>query len=364
MRSVEKICGTLISGGRVRDDAVVTVTDGRIAQVVTGPAGCGGQAFLMPGFVDQHSHGGGGADVAQDAARVAAFHLRHGTTSLIASLVTAPPDVLRGQVQQLGPLVADDVIGGVHLEGPWLSPEQCGAHDVTQLRSPDPRELAPLLVPATVRMVTFAPELPGALAAIRDTSAAGVVAAIGHTGCDYTTAVAAIEAGARVATHLFNRMPHLGKRHPGPVLALLEDPRVRLELVADGVHVDPHLVRYVVRNAGAGRVCTVTDAMSAAGMPDGDYRLGPLPVRVQDAVARLPDGALAGSTLTLDVALRNLVAAGVPLVDAVTTLTRTPAQAMGLADRGVIEPGRRADVLQFGPDLTLQRVMRSGTWVL
>ena len=325
-------------------------------------AGTDGTGYIVPGFVDQHCHGGGGFDMASDVKAAARFHLSHGTTSLVASLVTADRPTLLNQVESL---VGESAIAGVHLEGPWLSAHQCGAHDATQLRAPDRGEIAALLDTGILSMVTFAPELPGALDAIAQVVESGVVAAIGHTDCDYDTAVAAIAAGATVATHLFNRMPHLGKRRPGPVLALLEHSDVTLELIADGVHVDPHLLRYVIAVAGADRVAAVTDAMAAAGAGDGDYRLGELEVTVRDGVARLADsGALAGSTLTCDAALRNLVAAGVALPDAVTTLTSTPAPAMGLTDRGVLAPGYRADLVVLDEDLSVTRVMRAGHWVV
>lgn len=339
----------------------MTVQGDRIVEVAA--ASDPGEGFLVPGFIDQHCHGGGGYDVATHAGQAADFHLRHGTTTMVASLVTASAPVLKEQVAALVPLVEQGVIGGIHLEGPWLSPQQCGAHDASLLRNPDAAELGELLASGGVRMVTFAPELPGALAAIRQTVEAGAVAAVGHTACDYDTAVSAIEAGATVATHLFNRMPHLGKRHPGPVLAFLEDPRVVVELIADGIHVDPHLLRYVV--AVTGRASVVTDAMAAAGMGDGDYRLGELPVQVRDGQARLAaGGALAGSTLTMDHALRTLVTAGVALSDAVASLTSTPARAMGFSDRGVIAAGHRADLVLLDDDLQVTRVMRSGSWLV
>ena len=355
---MEYLAGAVISGGQSRM-ARVGIDGDRIASVAAGTTGAG---YIIPGFVDQHCHGGGGFDVATDARAAAQFHLARGTTTMVASLVTADRRTLGKQIESL---IGESAVAGVHLEGPWLSPDQCGAHDVNQLRSPDPAEIADLLGSGIVRMVTFAPELPGALDAITQVVEAGVAAAIGHTDCDYDTAVAAIDAGASVATHLFNRMPHLGKRAPGPVLALLEDPRVTLELIADGVHLDPHLLRYVIAAAGPDRVATVTDAMAAAGAGDGGYRIGDLAVTVRDGVARLADnGALAGSTLTCDAALRNLVAAGVPLPDAVTTLTSTPAVAMGLTDRGVVEPGFRADLVMLDEDLSVTRVMRAGHWIL
>ena len=233
---------------------------------------------LVPGFVDVHVHGGAGAafpggDV-EDALRAVAFHRAHGTTTTLASLVTAAPEELRRAVDALAELVVDGEIAGVHLEGPWLAASRCGAHDPAQLRDPDPGELDELLVTGVVAMVTLAPERVGALDAVRRVVGAGAVAAVGHTDADFALTRAAIAAGARHATHLFNAMAPLHHREPGPVVALLDDDRVTVELVTDGLHVHPALWEHVVRAAGAHRVAAVTDAMAAAGMPDGAYRLG------------------------------------------------------------------------------------------
>ena len=323
---------------------------------------------VVPGFVDMHCHGGGTFDMTVTPAESADFHLQHGTTTILGSLVTASAEQLLAQIRMLRGLAADGVIAGIHLEGPWLSAHQCGAHDEDLLRPPTPDEIAALVRTGegTIRMATLAPELPGAIEAIALLTDAGVVAAVGHTDCDYDTAVAAIDAGATVATHLFNRMPHLGKRHPGPVLALLEAPEVTLELIPDGVHVDTNLMRFVVNTVGPERIAGVTDAMAAAGAGDGHYTLGELDVDVVDGVARLSDdGALAGSTLTMDSALRTLVAdCGLGLVEVSRMLSGTPAQAMGFSDRGAIERGMRADLVVLTPDLDVVAVMRTGEWVV
>lgn len=328
-------------------------------------------AWVLPGFVDQHCHGGGTGDFFSvqpgDAQRGAATHARRGTTSLIASLVTATTEDLLAQLQVLAPLVADGTFAGVHLEGPWISSLQCGAHDITLLRAPDLAELQQLVAAAgdIIRMVTIAPELPGAMAAIRFFSDHGIVSAVGHTNADYATTRQAIEAGATVATHLLNRMPALDKREPGPVLALVEDPRVTIELIADGVHIHPAVVHHYANVVGAGRVAIVTDAMGAAGAPDGEYVIGKLAVHVRDGVARLDEnGALAGSTLTMDRALQVLTrTVGMDIVTASTMLSATPAKAMGLADRGVLAVGKRADLVVLDRDLNVARVMRQGNWL-
>jgi N-acetylglucosamine-6-phosphate deacetylase len=326
---------------------------------------------IAPGFVDQHCHGGGGVHFTDgpDQARLAAdLHASHGTTSVVASLVSAPPRLLLDQVRMLAPLVRDGVLAGLHLEGPWISHHHHGAHDVSVLRDPDPDEISTLIDAAggALRMVTLAPELPGALAAITQFRQAGIVVAIGHTHADDQRTHQAIGAGASVATHLFNAMPGLKHREPGPVGALLSDRRVTVELIADGVHVHPDVLAISHAASGPDRVALVTDAMGAAGAADGDYRLGSLDVVVSAGQARVRDtGALAGSTLTLDRALQNAVTtAGWTVDDAITCLTRTPARVLRLADRGALAPGRRADLVALDGDLTVRAVLRSGQWVV
>ena len=215
-------------------------------------------------------------------------------------------------------------------------------------------------------MVTIAPELDGGLAAIRQLVAAGIVVAIGHTDATWATTRAAIDAGATVATHLFNAMPALQHREPGPVGALLRDPRVTVELIADTVHLHPDVLALALSSAGADRVALVTDAMAAAGEQDGHFRLGSLDVDVVDGIARIAGGgALAGSTLTMDRALRHCVFdAGWTLDDTVRTMSATPARALGLSDRGLLAPGRRADIVMLDDDLCVRGVMLAGEWVV
>lgn len=264
-------------------------------------------AIVVPGFVDMHVHGGGGASFADgnaaDIARAAEFHLRHGTTTTLASLVTAGPAELLSAVGALAEATRDGVVAGIHLEGPWLSPARCGAHDHTRMRAPDPAEIESVLAAAdgAVRMVTLAPELPGSDAAIRRFRDAEVVVAVGHTDATYTQTRHAIDLGATVGTHLFNAMPPLDHRAPGPVLALLCDPRVTVEIIADGVHVHPAVVHAVIEAVGPDRVAVVTDAIAAAGCGDGAFRLGTMPIEVESSVARVAGAStLAGSTTTMD----------------------------------------------------------------
>lgn len=374
MRTVLR-AGRLVTTDDVIDNAVITIEAGRIAAIGRGALEDHGHdvrgAFVMAGFVDQHCHGGGGGDfLSTDVTAIrqaAATHLAHGSTTVIASLVSATTPVLCEQLSRLRPLVTDGTLAGVHLEGPWLSPHQSGAHDRSALRAPQPAEIELLLSVAgeQIRMVTLAPELPQAVPAIQRLTEAGIVVAVGHTAADLATTRAAIEAGATVATHLFNCMPPLHKRTPGPVLGLMDDPRVVCELIVDGVHVHPEVVRFVVEHCGPDRVAAVTDAMAGAGLGSGCFTLGHQEVIVADGQARLrADHRLAGSVLTMDQALRNLVfEVGQSLPAASRMLSATPAAAMGLTDRGVLEVGKRADLVVLGDDLRVEAVMCDGRWV-
>jgi N-acetylglucosamine-6-phosphate deacetylase len=324
---------------------------------------------VVPGFVDTHAHGGGGASFdggdAAAVARAVASHRSHGTTTMLGSLVTDTPDGLATSACRLADLVEEGLLAGIHLEGPWLSEKRAGAHDPSLLSMPS-AALVDRLVEAGrghVRMVTVAPELPGGLDAIRRLTAAGVVAAIGHTEATYDEARAALDAGAAVGTHLFNAMRGLHHREPGPVAALLEHPDVYVELIADGVHVHPAMLGLAAA-AKPHLTVLVTDAMAAAAAADGDYRLGRLDVTVRDGVARLTSGAIAGSTATMASALRFAVRrAGLSLEDAVRAATATPARLHGLARVGQLRPGYDADLVVLDEELAVRRVMRRGEWV-
>lgn len=359
----------LLTPGRVIDGGWVALADGLITEVghsdppesATRLAGT-----LAPGFVDMHCHGGAGSafesgDPVQVTA-AAALHAHHGTTTLIASLVSADRPDLERQIRSLVPLCQDGVLAGVHLEGPWLSERYKGAHDPTALRDPSVAELDDLLRAGDgwVRMVTFAPERSGALSTIRACVAQGVVAAIGHTDAGYREVAAAIDAGASVATHLFNAMRPVHHRNGGPVTALTEAAGVTVELIADGVHLSAPVLGFARRGA-EDRVALVTDAMAAAGCGDGRYELGSLDVEVHDGVARLAEGgAIAGSTLTMDAAVRYYArAAGAGDVAAVTAATATPARALGLST-GRIAPGTPADLVLLDDALAVTAVWRRG----
>jgi N-acetylglucosamine-6-phosphate deacetylase len=327
---------------------------------------------VVPGYVDIHVHGGGGASYSSgngDKARtVAQFHRAHGTTTSLASLVSASMEDLVRQVTALVPLAEDGTVAGIHLEGPYISPARRGAHNPAVLRDPSLDEFDRLLDAShgTIRMITLAPELPGALPFIEKAAARGVVAAIGHTDATYAQTRDGIAAGARVGTHLFNAMRGLHHREPGPIPALMDEPHVIVELINDGVHVHEAVARLVANGVGHDRLALVTDAMAATGIGDGVYRLGSMTVRVENGVARLTEGgAIAGSTLTMDAALRRFVdSVGMPLATAARAAATTPSRALGLeAQTGAIAQGLRADLVVLNADLTVARVMQAGRWV-
>lgn len=329
-----------------------------------------GDATIAPGFVDAHVHGGGGASFdggARETAETAArTHLENGTTSIVASLVTDEISAMCDSVAGLATLAEEGTLAGIHLEGPWLSPEHPGAHAQQHLIEPNADDLGALLSAGRnrVRMVTLAPELPGGLEAIRALTEAGVVAAIGHTDASYDVARDALDHGATVGTHLFNAMRSLHHREPGPVAALLEHPDAVVELIADGTHVHPATLR-LAAVAKPHQFMLVTDAMSAACMHDGDYVLGSLDVEVRDGVARLTQGgAIAGSTLTMAQAVQYAVGVvGLPLADVVRAASTTPAATLGLDRVGALLPGNSADLVVLDASLGVQRVMRRGEWV-
>ncbi|MFJ8505828.1 N-acetylglucosamine-6-phosphate deacetylase [Streptomyces avermitilis] len=329
--------------------------------------------WLVPGFVDLHNHGGGGASftsgTAEEVLRGVHTHRLHGTTTVVASTVTGEMDVLAQRAGLLAELAEQGDIAGIHFEGPFISPCRKGAHSEELLRDPDPAEVRKLIDAARGRakMVTLATELPGGIDSVRLLAEHGVIAAIGHTDATYEQTVRAIDAGATVATHLFNAMPALGHRTPGPIAALLEDERITVELINDGTHLHPAALQLAFHHAGAGRVAFITDAMDAAGFGDGRYLLGPLEVEVSEGVARLVEGgSIAGSTLTLDRALQRAVTVdGLPVEDAVAALSANPARLLGVYDRvGSLEPGKDADLVVLDAEFTLKGVMRKGEWVV
>jgi N-acetylglucosamine-6-phosphate deacetylase len=375
---------SLVLPGGIVEQGWLLVEDGRI----TGVAAASGEPepvhgpetavhdlagrHVVPGFVDMHVHGGGGATFTtgdpEQAVIAARFHLGHGTTTMVASTVTAELADIEHHIGELSGLVQDGLLVGLHLEGPFISKDRCGAHDPTLLRTPEPAALRRLLRAGhgTVRMITVAPELEHGMDAVRLLTEEGVIAAVGHTDATYAQTRKAIDLGAPVGTHVFNAMRPVHHREPGPVTALLEQDQVIAEVVNDGLHVHPSVVSLMFAAAGAHRIALITDAIVAAGVGDGEYSLGSLTVQVRAGEARLTDGdSLAGSTLTMDNALRNAVRlAGVSLVDAAVSASLTPARALGLAERiGSLEAGKQADLVVLDEDLRVASVMRTGEWI-
>ena len=370
---------TILTGARivtpdgVLDEGWLEIEDGRIVSVRSDPAPDGatdlGGGWLLPGFVDVHVHGGGGHDVTQSPeamAGAADFHLRRGTTRMLVSLMAAPVDVLCEQLEWVHSLTGSGRIIGAHLEGPFLSAARCGAQNHEHLLDPDPLVLAKLLDAArgSLRTMTIAPELPGALELIRDVVNAGVLAAVGHTAATYAQATSGFAAGASLATHLFNAMGPLSHREPGAAVAAL-DADVVVEMINDGVHVHDALTRLVARGR-PDRIVLITDAVSAAGAGPGRYTLGDREIELQDGAVRLAGTArLAGSVLTMDEAVRRYIREiGMPVEHAALAAATTPARLLGLGDRcGAIADGLDADLVHLDDDFTLTRVMSHGSWL-
>ena len=332
---------------------------------------------VIPGFVDVHIHGAGGHDVMEADARaldrITSTVARHGTTSIVATTVTAPVDDTCRSLQGIARYIREhenvepDHLAAeilcIHLEGPFISKSRRGVHPPDSLARPSVETFGRFLEAADglVKIVTVAPELPGALELIAAAVAAKVVAAIGHTDADYDHARAAIQAGARHAVHVYNAMRPFEHRDPGVVGAILTDPEVTAEVIADLVHVAGPAIQVLIGTKGFDTVLLVSDGIAATGMADGKYRLGNFEVSVKDGVARNHEGKLAGSTLTLDRALRNIVAIGVPLQDAVRMATVLPARRIGLAGKkGIIAVGADADLVALTPDLRVAAVMTRG----
>ncbi|MFZ3596068.1 N-acetylglucosamine-6-phosphate deacetylase [Streptomyces sp. BH104] len=359
-----------------------TVTDGRVIVDGTKIAGAepdGAETvdltghWVVPGFVDMHNHGGGGASFTSGAIdevlKGVRTHQQHGTTTIVPSLVTSDMDFLVQRAGLLSELAEHGEIAGIHFEGPFISPCRKGAHDETLLRDPDPAEVRKLIDAARgqAKMVTLATELPGGVDSVRLLAEHGVIAAIGHTDATYEQTVAAIDAGATVATHLFNAMPQLGHRDPGPIAALLEDDRITVELINDGTHLHPAALELAFHHKGAEKVAFITDAMDAAGFGDGRYMLGPLEVEVKDSVARLVEGgSIAGSTLTLDLAFKRAVTIDkLPVEDVVRAISANPARLLGLYDKvGSLEPGKDADLVVLDAQFEVKGVLRKGEWLI
>jgi len=365
-------------------DALILVEDGQIRAI--GPRSGmelppGAQEMdargltAAPGFVDVHIHGAAGRDAMEATpealAGMAACIGRHGTTSFVATTVSAPVErtqrsleglagAIRGQ--SASPRAAAECLG-VHLEGPFLSAARRGVHPAEHLIAPSPATLAKFLTAAEgfARILTLAPELAGAAETITAARAAGLVVAMGHTDATYSDAVRAIELGARHAAHVFNAMRPFSHRETGVIGAVLTDPRVTAEVIADGVHVDDPALRLLLAAKSAEQVLLVSDGTAATEMPDGEYQLGSIEVTVSGGVCRNREGRIAGSTLTLDRAVRRMVALGVPLAAAVQMAGFNPARLLGIESRkGRLAAGAEADIVLLDEGVNVSRVFARG----
>ena len=367
-----------LRGRLVLDDRVVpgriVVRDGRIAAVeLDGVEGADDEPILAPGYVDVHVHGwaghsamGGVADLDGMSRRLAA----QGVTSFLPTAVTAPLSELGAFAERVRRWLPEAPADGAeplgfNLEGPFLAGSRRGAHNADHLRVPSDApaaELEPLL--EALRVITIAPELPGALDLIGRLAAAGVAVSVGHSAATFEEARAGYAAGARTTTHLFNAMSGIDHRAPGVALAALLADDVYVELIADGIHVAPSVWPLVTRVKPRDRLLLVSDALPISGMGDGRGRIGGLDVEVRgDRATLVGTDTLAGSVIALDTSLRNLVRSGVPLPDASAAASRNPLALLGITERGRIAAGQRADLVELDPELRVRRVMRAGAWI-
>ncbi|WP_051214835.1 N-acetylglucosamine-6-phosphate deacetylase [Granulicoccus phenolivorans] len=361
------VAGAITPEGAV-SPARIRIRDGRIAGVdeYAGPTA---PLWAVPGFIDTHTHGALGTDFnsadADGVRRILQWQRSHGTTTVLASLLTAPIPQLVRQLELLTGFAEAGEIAGIHLEGPFLSAAKCGAHPAEHLRTPDAATMATLLEAGHghIAMVTLAPELPGAWALIDQLLEAGVQVAFGHSAADAATTARAIAAGVSIATHLFNAMEPIHHRVPGPIPQLLGDPRVAVELICDGIHVAQEVIQLTIDAAGVDRVMLVSDTMAAAGCGDGEYALGDRPVVVREGRATDPAGRLAGSTSAADAAFAELVREGCTLAEAAAMASTTPARVHGFTDIGELRRGTWADLVLVDGVGAAARVMRRGTWL-
>jgi N-acetylglucosamine-6-phosphate deacetylase len=369
--------GSLLVDGRLVEGALA-IRGGVIDRVVLGEAAdrearrgdpdVVEASIVAPGFLDLQVNGGFGADVGREGAAAVETLCRHlpatGVTAFLPTIISSPADVYRtaaAMAPVLGRARPGEAIAlGLHLEGPLLSPARAGAHPRAAIESA--ASAAPaidaLVEAGLVRLVTLAPERPGAIARCRELVGRGVAVSLGHTDATFEQMVGGIDAGAVLVTHLFNAMSPLHHRSPGAVGAALTDRRVTVGLIADGVHCHAAALRLALAARGAAGIALVTDAIAAMGMPPGTYALGPVEVRVADGACRLADGTLAGSIATLDHAVRVMVAASATPAEALTMASTVPARVLGLSDRGELAPGRIADLVLLDEALRVE-----ATWI-
>ncbi|MCS7055624.1 MAG: N-acetylglucosamine-6-phosphate deacetylase [Thermoflexales bacterium] len=372
-------CGTLVLHDRIERHRRLLIERGVIRAVAAHldpPADAAvidaREHIVLPGFIDIHVHGAMGADVmdaAPDALQVMArFFAAHGVTGFLPTTVTASREDIAAALESVRQAMGEPLapgaarILGAHVEGPFINPRQSGAQPVEFMRAAQPDEYRPWLESGTVRLITVAPEVDGALSLIRDAQRLGVAVAIGHTDATYDQAQAAFAAGANQATHTFNAMRGLHHREPGALGAVMSNDAVYAQLICDGIHVHPAAVNVLYRCKGADRLVLITDAVEATGLGDGAFNLGTQRIFVKQGVARLESGALAGATLTMDAAFRNIIAVtGCSLVEASRMCSASPARAIGLGDRkGRIAPGYDADIVILDAELRVVRTIVGG----
>ncbi|MEO8469313.1 MAG: N-acetylglucosamine-6-phosphate deacetylase [Chloroflexota bacterium] len=368
------VLGEAVLAGRLRieDDRISAVDlDDAPEPAAAHARAVGALPFITPGLVDVHVHGWGGHDAmgsTYDLDGMARALLRRGVTSFLPTAVTAPLADLRAfadRVRGWIPRAPDDgaMPLGFNLEGPFLAPARRGAHNPDHVAIPEATawaEIEPLV--EGLRLITIAPELEGGLELIRRLSRLGVRVSLGHSAAELATAHAGYDAGASATTHLFNAMSGVTHRNPGLAVAALTRDDAYTELIADGEHVDPALWPIVRRTKPRERLILVSDAVALAGIGDGRMSLGGLEVEVRGVRCTLPNGTLAGSVIALDTAVRNMVTEGMDVVDAIGAASRNPLAMLGIEDRGRLAVGQRADLVEFGADLMVRRVMRAGVW--
>src|SRR5690606_37583508 len=368
----------IVNGRIITPDGVLTdhtlITDGGLIRALipsdSAPPDsemidAGGQ-WVAPGFIDVHVHGGGGHDMMDATPEaihgMARFFARHGVTSYLPTTMSAPAEAIVRALENVAacPQPEDGAQHlGVHVEGPYLSADFPGAQAPDVLRLPDPAEYARWFASGVVRLITLAPELDGALEMVDEGVRRGIEFAIGHSGASYEQVLMAADHGVRQATHTFNGMLGLHHRKPGTLGGVLTDDRIYAQIISDGIHTHPAMVKLLVRAKGTDRTLLITDAIRAAGLPDGDYDLGNQPVTVRDGICRIANGSLAGSTATMDAVLRNVMQfAGLSLPEAIPMATAVPAAAMNLTGRkGVIRPGADADIVLLDDNVQARLTM-------
>jgi len=373
-------CDTLLTPFQRYEGCLIRVVEGKVAAIVPASSATSKRqddalhepgTIVAPGLIDVHVHGAHGRDLMDgtlDSLQAVSSTLaRHGTTSFLATTMSAPDadltTALAGFARQRGHIEGGAVPLGIHLEGPFLNPVRKGTHNSRYLTLPSIRVFERLvkISDRTIRKVTVAPELDHALDLIRAAAGMGIRISMGHSDATAKEAEAAVDAGATQATHVFNAMRPFHQREPGILGLVLTDDRISAEIIADGVHVHAAALRLLLRVKGVKRTMLITDGLSAVDMPEGSYPLGDKLVMVKDGACRDPDGTLAGSTLTLDRAVKNLVTwLGVPLQDALIAASASPARSMGQSNKGVIEPGADADLVFFDHELNVRKTMVAG----